>query len=122
MYQFNILIYFIIFGFIARLENIFYVLLWVFAGLIIIAACSLYKKIKKDSIKNQIKNYPDRPVLDVNKAPWWQLEELPGILRVQAKKIVWIRKHNGKYTSKKDFFDKNNITNIDDIKKLIYIS
>lgn len=122
MYQFCILVYFIIFGLIARLENILYIFLWILAGIIIIAANSLYKKIKKAGIKRHIKNYPNKPVLNVNKAPWWQLEELPGILRVQAKKIVWIRKHNGNYTSKRDFFEKNNISNIEEIKKLIYIN
>ncbi len=107
--QLFLLIYFIVLGLISRTENIAYILYWILFGLIILALVPVYKKIRKSSIKNHIKNFPNTPVLNVNRASWWELEELPGILKVQAKKIVWIRKHNGIYKSKDDFFTKNNL-------------
>ena len=68
-----------------------------------------------EGIKNQI------AIIDINKAAWWELELIPDMTRVQAKKAVWIRKHNGFYSSKEDFYAKNNIKNLEKIDDYIYL-
>ena len=78
-----------------------------------------YRKIKKENIRKQIEKYPNSQVINENKASWWEFEELPYFQRVSAKKAVWIRKHNGRYLSKEDFIEKNNIKDKNSIIKLI---
>ncbi len=121
MYQFNIFVYFIILGICYRTGNDILFFACLAAGVLIILAFKFYQKKRKENIKKQIENFPDKPLLNINKAAWWELEELPGVLRVQAKKIVWNRKHNGLYISKEDFFEKNNIKDKQTIDKLIFI-
>ena len=119
MSKYYLLIYFILFGTFIKTGNDILTTGWFFVGVIILALIPVYRKKRKESIKQKIKK--NETVLNVNKAAWWELEELPGVLRVQAKKIVWNRKHNGLYTSKEDFFEKNNIKDKQTIDKLIFI-
>ena len=81
------------------------------------------KKAKKN-VEHFEQNPTDefKPYIDVNRHDWYVLQELPNITRVQAKKIVWMRKHNGWYKSFDDFFYKNSIYQEeikDKLKKLI---
>jgi len=64
---------------------------------------------KKVALFEQNPKAKVKPFINVNRHNWYVLQELPHISRVQAKKIVWMRKHNGWYTSLEDFFKKNNI-------------
>lgn len=86
-----------------------------------IAFVPVFRKIKKQNIKKQILKNPNLEVINVNKASWWEFEELPNFKKVNAKKAVWIREHNGRYVSKEDFIEKNNIKNEDEIMKLIFV-
>ena len=114
MYQFNITIYFIILGLTFYYHDKIAILAWLGFGLLILAFYPLYKKIRKENIKKGA-------VININRASWWELEELSCFNRVSAKKAVWIRKHNGRYSSKEDFYNKNEINNKDEIEKFISI-
>ena len=70
-----------------------------------------FLKPRKDIMLDNLK------AININSANWWEFEELPTFTRVKAKKAVWIRKHNGNYSSKNDFYKKNSIKD-EDIKKL----
>lgn len=121
MYQFNILIYFIILGLIVRSQNVAAIFAFIALGIAVLSLIPYYRKIKKEIIAKNIKHNSDKEAVNVNKASWWEFECLPGISRVQAKKMVWIRNHNGRYISKEDFLNKNEIKNKEAIKKLIAI-
>ncbi len=73
-----------------------------------------------ENAKKAIENLQN-PSVNVNKEPFYIIQQLPGFNKVSAKKAVWIRKKNGKYLSKEDFFVKNNIKNKEEIEKLIII-
>ena len=75
-------------------------------GVVMIALLPTFKKIQKQNIRNLIQEKSKQSFLNVNKAPWYILEELPGIERVVAKRIVYIRNKYGKYSSIDDFFTK----------------
>ena len=80
------------------------------------------KKIVKELLEDNKKEI--KPFINVNRANWYIFQELPGFTRVSAKKVIWIKRHNGFYKSIEDFFIKNSINdeNIKQIlKKIIYI-
>jgi len=119
MNKYYLLIYAILFGTFLKIGNDYLTYGWLIFGIIILSLMPVYRKKRKESLKQKIKM--NQSVLNVNKAAWWELEELPGIERVQAKRIVWIRKHRGNYTSKQDFFEKNDIEQTKEISGLILI-
>ena len=85
---------------------------------ITIRFCSI-KRVKGLVLKTKKQpNHTFKPFVNVNRAAWYVLQELPHIDRVQAKNITWIRKHNGLYSSLDDFFKKNNIINKEHIEEL----
>ena len=90
-----------------------YKILVLVAGVVLILSICGIRKLKVMSVKEQIEKFeqnPDAeisPFVNVNRDDWFVFQELPHINRVQAKKIVWIRKHNGWYASLEDFFKKN---------------
>jgi len=110
-----IFIYFIILGLIIRSANTALIIAAIVISILILLLIPVYKKNRKENIKNK------KLTLNVNKAFWWEIEELPGFNRVSAKKAIWLRRHNGKYSSKEDFYQKNNIKNKEEIDKLICI-
>ncbi len=105
------LIYAILLGYSINTKNFVFIASVIIIGILILAFIPVYKKYRKNKIKNHIDKKIKEPVLNVNRAYWWEIEELPGFSRVSAKRAVWIRKHNGKYLSKKDFCEKNGIDN-----------
>ena len=117
MYQFNITIYFILLGISFYYQNAIAIYSILVIGILILVSYPIYRKNKKENIKQEVKNKTAK--INVNRAPWWIIEELPGFKSVDAKKVVWIRKHNGKYKSKEDFFLKNNIKNQDKLEDFI---
>lgn len=119
MYQFFITIYFIILGIAFYYQNIVFVITIITLGLLVIALYPQYKKIKKQNLKKAISNKTAK--INVNRAYWWEIEELPGFNRVSAKKVIWIRRRNGNYSSKEDFYNKNAIENFQEIDELITI-
>lgn len=121
MYQFNILIYFVILGLIVRSQNALAIFLFIVFGIAVLSLIPYYRKKKKEKIEKNIKQNPDKEIINVNKASWWEFECLPEVSRVQAKKMVWIRNHNGRYISKEDFLNKNEIKSKEAIEKLIII-
>lgn len=78
-------------------------------GILMVALIPVFQKNKIDETANLIKNNVKEPFININKAPWYVLAELPHIERVEAKRIVYIRKHYGAYKSFDDFFEKMNI-------------
>ncbi len=121
MYQFIITVYFMILGISLYYKNPVLLVLVFVGGISMIAFVPVFRKIKKQNIKKQILKNPNLEVINVNKASWWEFEELPNFKKVNAKKAVWIREHNGRYVSKEDFIEKNNIKNEDEIMKLIFV-
>ena len=121
MYQFIITVYFMILGIGLYYKNPVLLILVFVGGISMIAFVPVFRKIKKQNIKKQILKNPNLEVINVNKASWWEFEELPNFKKVNAKKAVWIREHNGRYVSKEDFIEKNNIKNEDEIMKLIFV-
>lgn len=75
-------------------------------GVVIIALLPTFKKMQKQKVQKMIEEDRENPFINVNKAPYYILEELPSIERVLAKRIVYIRRHHGKYQSVEDFFEK----------------
>lgn len=92
-------------------------------GIVVISLIPQVKKMRKEKVRLKIASNPEDPLINVNKAPWYILEELPEIDRVMAKRIVYIRNHYGKYTSVEDFFEKLNINTNQrsKIEKIIYV-
>ena len=115
MNRFFIFIYLIAFGSSFYYQNMLLSLALLIIGLAILAFIPLYRKLIKQNIQQKIKN--NLKAININSANWWEFEELPTFTRVKAKKAVWIRKHNGNYSSKNDFYKKNSIKD-EDIKKL----
>ena len=121
MQQFPIMLYFILLGSAVYTKNLVFIISCLLLAIAILALSPIFKKIRKQSIKTNIQN--NLPAVNINKASWWELEELPSMSRIQAKKAVYIRKHSGKYSSKEDFYEKNSISDeaIKIIDKVIYI-
>ncbi len=119
--QLYILIYAILLGYFINTRNTVFILSVIAVGILILALVPVYKKYRKNKIKNHINKKSKEAILNVNRAYWWEIEELPGFNRVSAKKAVWIRKHNGKYQSKKDFCDKNGIDNPKSVVSYIFL-
>ncbi len=91
--------------------SIFTLNFWLIGGIVAIGAITIaliptFIKNKKKSLRKKIENKPKKPVVNVNKAPWYILEELPEINKIQAKKIVYIRRHLGKFENVQDFCNK----------------
>ena len=62
-----------------------------------------------EAIKEVCPDVIVQPFVNINRADWYIIQELPYLSRAQAKKVVWMRKHNGWYSSLDDFFKKNSI-------------
>lgn len=98
-------------------------------GLFTVIFLSVSKKIKLKNLKNLVKcllndnSYNFTSFVKINKDSWELFNELPGFSSVAAKRVVWIRKHSGKYTSIEDFFEKNNIKeeNQDVLRKILVV-
>ena len=55
-------------------------------------------KYKQEKIRNVIKNSDiGEPILNINKAPWYLLSQLPDVSEFEAKKIIHLRRKYGKY-------------------------
>ena len=120
MQNFITIIYFIILGTSIRTGNLLLTASILALGILIVFLFAFYKNTKKQSLKKQIEASPNTPIININKALWWEFEELPGFNSASAKRAVWIRKHNGFYLSKEDFYAKNDIKNYEKIDSLIY--
>lgn len=98
-------------------------ILFLLFGVIIIALIPVFQKFQKQKARVLIEKGCEKPFVNINKAPWYILEELPLIERVVAKRIVYIRRHYGNYTSIKDFFEKLDIKEQQqkEIEKIIFI-
>ena len=102
-----------------------------FAGVILltlelISLCLLpvFIKAQKCQIALKIKEgFASEPILNINKAPWFFLVELPEISQFEAKKMVYLRKKYGKYASLEDFYIKNQLSEDkrNKIEKYIFI-
>ena len=121
MQNFLTIIYFLILGSSIYTKNIYFIAISIITGITILCLTPVFKKLKKQNIKACIE--ANQPTININKASWWEFEELPCFSKIQAKKAVYIRRHEGKYSSKEDFYEKNTISdeNIKIIDKLIYL-
>ena len=119
MYQFNIFVYCILLGYSIYTRSLVFIASVIILGILILFFVSIYKKNKKEKIRNKIKNNPNEEVLNINKVAWWELEELPNFSRAKAKYAVLLREKYGRYTSKELFVQLNDIKNADEICKLI---
>ena len=92
-----------------------YKIIMLVVGVIFALTVFIIRKIKIKNAKKKVEQFeknPDlkiEPFVNVNRDDWYVIQELPVLTRVQAKKVVWMRKHNGWYTSLDDFFNKNAI-------------
>ena len=121
MKQLHLTIYFLILGSAFYIKNIYFIVVAIILGAVTLSLIPVFKKLKKQNIKASVEKNIE--TININKASWWEFEELPCLTRIQAKKAVYIRKHSGKYSSKEDFYEKNTISD-EDIKildKLIYL-
>ncbi len=117
MSHFLLFFYVALFIYAIKSENDLY-----FAGVILLGVLSIFifKQLRKisinktrklaDKINNCSGDADTKPFVNVNKSHWSIFEQLPGFSRVQAKKVLWIKRHNGPYKSVDDFLDKNSIT------------
>lgn len=75
-----------------------------------ISLIPVYRHYKKDKTKKLVAKILNEdlkePFININTAPVYVLEELPDFSTVQAKKIRWIKRHNGAYKSMEDFYEK----------------
>ena len=115
--QFSIFLYFALLGFIISLNESLYIILWIIFGILILSLVPVVLKIKIEKVKQGIKNNSIK--ININKACWQEIEQLPDFTPVKAKKAVWIRKHNGFYSSLEEFFEKNDVKNKETIEKFI---
>lgn len=104
--------------------NTIYMISMIAVGILFALTVVLIRKLSIKSVKKNVEKYcknPDdkiEPFVNINRADWYVIQELPSISRVQAKKAVWMRKHNGWYSSLEDFFKKNGIYD-EEQKKLL---
>ncbi len=117
--QLYITLYFILLGSAVYFRSLALFVASLFIGIVSFTAYYFYKKNRKENLKRGIAD--ETVKLNVNKADWWEFEELPEFNRVSAKKAVWIRNHNGKYSSNEDFCNKNNVKDFSLIEKYIEI-
>lgn len=87
----------------------------VFFGVVVLVTTKFLKKKNIEKLRLYVKLLKEKKTekqdieVNVNKCDWEFINELPGFDRVRAKKVVWIRRKIGKYTTIDDFFTKNNI-------------
>lgn len=125
-----VLIYFAILGICIYYSNLVLTSLVIILGVVYLITIKIIENSKIKNIKQIVTSINSRkkvnytPFVNVNKEGWKVLQELPNVNRVLAKKIVYIRKHHGKYSSLDDFFTKNLINDEEEkniLKKIIYI-
>ncbi len=129
--QLFLVIYFILLFYTLKMQNYIYFAIVILFGLSIIVLYYILinmsvKKVKKAS-ETLSKNIDAdvKPFVDVNRINWKILQYLPGFSRVTAKKIVWLRKHNGLYSSVDNFLIRNGISDEKTqlmLKKIVYTS
>lgn len=81
-------------------------------------------KYKQEKIRNVIKNSDiGEPILNINKAPWYLLSQLPDVSEFEAKKIIHLRRKYGKYKSLDEFFKVNQFPSgvREKIEKYLYV-
>lgn len=75
-----------------------------------VVSIPLVKQVKIKEIRESISNAEEKHFMDINKAPYWIIKELPGITELEAKKAVWGRRSNGNYKTVEDFIEKVKIS------------
>ncbi len=104
--------------------NIIYIISTIVVGILFVLTVLLIRKLSINKTKRIVEKYRNNPedkiepFVNVNRDDWYIIQELPGLSRVQAKKVVWMRKQNGWYSSLDDFFKKNDIYD-EEHKKLL---
>lgn len=104
--------------------NVVYIASMIAVGILFALTVVAVRKLLIKRTKKLVEKYnenPDsdiEPFVNVNRADWYVIQELPFLSRVQAKKVVWMRRHNGLYSSLEDFFKKNDINDEEQKKKL----
>lgn len=125
-----LLVYFILLFESIRLHNYIYIAAVVVFGLAVLVLMKIIKVVSIKKTKKAVavlsanKKANISPFINVNRAKWYIFQELPGFSRAAAKKVIWIKRHNGLYTSVEDFFGKNEIKDEDTrkvLKKLIFV-
>ncbi len=116
-------LYFSLIGLAFFYKSPVYVAFLILAGIAIIIIGKILKEQKINELRlyvqllKQKKTKKQDIEVNVNKTDWEYIKELPGFDRVKAKKVVWIRRKLGKYTSLDDFFTKNHVD--DEYKKIL---
>lgn len=104
--------------------NVVFIVSMIAVGILFALTVVAVRKLSIKRTKKLVEKYNENPDMDVepfvnvNRADWYVIQELPFLSRVQAKKVVWLRKHNGLYSSLDDFFKKNNINDEEQKKHL----
>ncbi len=125
MWQLVLFAYFIILGCLVKSGSIYNIIFGIVLGIIILACVPVVIEMKRKKIRDKIQdiNNLEAPVININKAPWYIFDELPGFNRVSAKKAVWLRNKNQGYSSLEVFYELNNIDekNKQLLNKIIFI-
>lgn len=108
-------------------KNLYVIASVVIVGLLYALIYPIYIRNKVNAFKKEINeninsNSP-KPLIDINKAPWYLIQNLPGFNAASAKKAVQIRTKQGNYISIEDFCLRNSLQqkNIELVKKVIYM-
>ncbi len=113
MWKLILFLYFIFLGWLIKSGSLLNIVIGIAVGAVIIIMIPIVVQAKRNNIKfilNNIKNINEpQQIVNVNKAPWYVFEELPGFTRVSAKKAVWLRNKNHGYPSVNVFYELNNI-------------
>ena len=119
MYQFRIMLLFILIGTAIYYKNM--LMLGICFLLVIIWAISIpvYRKMRTSAIKEGIKNSDIK--INVNRANWWEIALLPDVSDAFAKRVVWNRKKDGGYSTLDNFFARNEIENTEIIRQFLEV-
>lgn len=124
-----LVLYFVLLIYTLKMQNYIYLAIVIIFGIFIIALYYVLinmsvKRVKKASeILSENIDADIKPFVNVNRINWKILQHLPGFSRVTAKKIVWLRKHNGLYSSVDNFLTRNGISDEKTqlmLKKIVY--
>lgn len=124
-----LVLYFVLLIYTLKMQNYIYLAIVILFGISIIVLYYVLinmsvKRVKKASeILSENIDADIKPFVNVNRINWKILQHLPGFSRVTAKKIVWLRKHNGLYSSVDNFLTRNGISDEKTqlmLKKIVY--
>ena len=119
MYQFRIMLLCILAGLSVYYRSLQMLAVCVMLAIVWAISIPIYRNSRTSAIKEGVENKNIQ--INVNRANWWEIALLPGISDAYAKKAVWNKKKDGRYSSIDNFFTRNPLNNRTEIENFIEV-